>query len=166
MTDPKHVLFAVDDSEGSMTAVRHAANFLRHAVKRVTLLHVLDGEPPPELREHEGSERPDEEQSLDDDLRTRRRRWLEARARNLPSLDRARAILTSSGVKPEAIETVAVPSPDGQIPVEILDTAERLGCGTVVVGKGAYPWYRELGHEHVGDWLIDHGAGIGVMVVT
>lgn len=149
-----------------MAAVRHAATLLQDGLHKVTLLHVLDGEPPPELREHEGAERPDEERSLEEGLDARRHAWLEERSRHVPSLDRARAVLMSSGVLPEVIRTIVVPSPAGQISAQVLDTAERLGCGTIVVGKHAYPWYRELGHRHVGDWLIDHGTDLGVLVVS
>jgi nucleotide-binding universal stress UspA family protein len=76
------------------------------------------------------------------------------------------ALLTNLGVPADRIDgRWFVPGPGGDLEQGILREAEKLGCETIVVGRRALPWYRELFHSHVADRLARHAQGQTLWIV-
>ena len=92
MNRKNRILVAVDDSKASMRAVNYVANMI--AAKRdftICLLNVLR---PllPELTEFGGSEDPEREEKLENELKDKREQWIEkAKTKALPILKKAKS---------------------------------------------------------------------------
>ena len=75
-------------------------------------------------------------------------------------------ILYQVGFPPQKVTTVfceAIHRPD--VVRELLETAQKQNCGTIIVGREAYPAFREIVHYHVGEELVRKGQGFVVWVV-
>ena len=48
---------------------------------------------------------------------------------------------------------------------ELLETAHKQNCGTIVVGRESYPSFKEMFHHHVGEELTRNGQGFAIWVV-
>ena len=48
---------------------------------------------------------------------------------------------------------------------ELLETAHKQNCGTIVVGRESYPSFKEMFHHHVGEELVRKGQGFAIWVV-
>lgn len=161
------ILIAVDDSEASIKAVIYVTQMLRGRKDiHVRLLHVLPSIPP-ELLEFGGAEDPQTEQRLSADLRQSQARWIEtAKSNAQPSLDNAMAILLNGGLSPHEVSTTfssSIHRPD--VAREILEAARNWNCGTLVVGRHAHSWIKELSSSHVGEELVRKGQGFAIWVI-
>lgn len=161
------ILIAVDDSEASLKAVSYVTQMLRGRKGiHVRLLHVLPAIPP-ELLEFGGAEDPQSEQRLSADLKETQARWLDtAQNHAQPSLDKARAILLNEGLSPDEVSTTfssSIHQPD--VAREIVETAKKWNCGTLVVGRHTHSWIKELTSKHVGEELVRRGQGFAIWVV-
>lgn len=167
MTRIEKFLIAVDESATSLKAVSYVSQILRGRTDvQVRLLHVLPPIPPGFL-EFGGAEEPQLEQRLSGELRQDQARWIESAKRNAQaSLDNARDILIQGGLSPNAVSTsFSSPIHRPDVAYEILTVAQMWNCGTLVVGRQARSWIRELRAVHVGEDLVRRGQGFAIWVV-
>ena len=167
MSNAKHILIAVDDSEASYRAVTYVGSIMRGGEGfRVCLLHVLPPLPR-ELLEFGGSEDPQQEEREETRIKTEQAHWIEAVAQAAePVFTRAKHILHAARVPADAVETQIVDTVNTQdIVLNILETAHARHCGTVVVGRQSYHGLKVLLTSHVSDALISQGNGLAVWVV-
>jgi nucleotide-binding universal stress UspA family protein len=167
MNQSKKILVALDDSDASMRAVNYMADVIGgNANYHVSLLHVLDPLPP-KLREFRGSENPQKEEALEEELSQRTEQWIaQSEHQWLPTLEKARSILKRAGLPANAIETEFWESVHHEDLVDdILEAGRKDGCGTIVVGRESFSWPREMFHHHVADELVRKAHGLTVWVV-
>ncbi len=167
MSNAKHILIAVDDSEASYRAVAYVGSIMRGCEGfRVCLLHALPPLPR-EFLEFGGSEDPQQEEREETRLQTEQARWIEAVAQAAePVFTRAKHILHAARVPEDAVETQMVDTVNTQdIVLNILETAHARHCGTVVVGRQAHHGLKALLTSHVSDALISQGEGLAIWVV-
>ena len=160
-------LIAVDDSDSSHKAVSYVANLLSHSngAAHVILFHLLPPLPP-QLVEHGGAEDPDEERRRGQSLAKKRERWIEqAQSDAEPFMESSKAVLRRARIRDEDIDKRYVTTMHAGVAQEALEAASELGCGTIVVGRKSFPWYRELTQQHVADALVQHAENIAVCVV-
>ncbi len=163
----KNVLISVDGSEASMRAVSYVADMMgAHEALRVHLLHVLPPIPP-ELLEFGGSENPEQEQRLSEELKRAQSEWIDrTKMEGEPIFDQARTILLDSGMSPDFVQTefcTSIHRPD--VVRDVLEAAHKWNCGTIVVGRHSFPWLKEkLGH-HVAEDLVRKGQGFTMWVI-
>jgi K+-sensing histidine kinase KdpD len=48
---------------------------------------------------------------------------------------------------------------------DILESAQKLHCGTIVVGRDTFPSYKEMFKKHIGEELVQKGQGFAIWVV-
>src|SRR5262247_2742208 len=160
MTNAKHILIAIDDSEASYRAVPYVGSIMRGGEGfRVCLLHALPPLPR-ELLEFGGSEEPQQEEQEEACLKTEQARWIEAVAQAAePVFTHAKHILREARVPEDAVETQIVDTANAQDTVhDILDTAHARHCGTVVVGRESFHGLRALWASHISDEVIRQGG--------
>ena len=168
MARDKTFLIGVDDSESTIRSVSYVAEMI--APQRgfhIVLLHVLPPIPP-EYLEFGGSENPETEQRLTQELKQEQAQWIEqAKEAAKPLFDRIKGIFLRVGISGNTITTVFVESihrPD--LVRELLETAHKQNCGTIVVGRESYPSFKEFFHHHVGEGLVQQGQGFAVWVIA
>jgi nucleotide-binding universal stress UspA family protein len=167
MSNAKHILIAVDDSEESYRAVTYVGSLIGGCEGfRVCLLHALPPLPR-ELLEFGGSENPQEEERNEACLKTDQARWIEAVAQAAePVFTRAKQILYAARVPEDAVETQVVDTVNTQDTVlDILEAAHARHCGTVVVGRESFHGLKAFWTSHVSDEVIRRGEGLTVWVV-
>ena len=167
MSNAKHILIAVNDSEASYRAVTYVGSLIGGCEGfRVCLLHAMPPLPR-ELLEFGGSEDPRQEERDEACLKTEQARWIEAVAQAAePVFTRAKHILHEARVPEDAVETQVVDTVNTQDTVlDILETAHARHCGTVVVGRQAHHGLKALLTSHVSDALISQGEGLAIWVV-
>lgn len=167
MVRDKNVLIGVDGSESSFRAVTYVAEMIGDQNRiLVGLLHVLPPIPP-ELLEFGGSEDPEKERILGDELKKDQAQWINhARKAAQPILERAKTVLYQVGVPPERVITLFSESIHrSNIVRELIETAQKQHCGTVVVGRESYPGFREMFQRHVGEALVREGRGFAIWVI-
>lgn len=167
MSNAKHILIAVDDSEASYRAVTYVGSIIGgYKNFRVCLLHALPPLPP-ELLEFGGSENLRREEQEEACIKAEQARWLEAVAQAAePVFTRARSILHKARVPVHAVETHIADTIHRQdIVLDILETAHARHCGTVVVGRESYHGLKALMTSHISDELIRQGKDLAVWVV-
>jgi len=154
MTD--RVLLAVDESEASERATAYLASWLKDRAVTVRIVHALPQVPVANVVTV-GAEKPV----------TRVERWLAmSREKAQPSLFRAVEKLKSDGVDPGTIEDGFVYLDPGVTAAEgLVDLARTDHCDTIVVGRNALPWHRELFHHHLADELVRKAENCTVWVV-
>jgi len=167
MNRKNRILVAVDDSKASMRAVNYVANMI--AGKRdftICLLNVL-GPLPPELTEFGGSEDPEREEKLENELKDKREQWIEkAKTKALPILKKAKSTFKKARLPAKAVNTefwIDVKSKG--LAGDILDAGRLNKCNTVVVGRKSFSWLKELFHHHVADELVRNAHKLTVWVV-
>ena len=164
----KNVLISVDGSEASMRAVSYVADMMgTHEALGVHLLHVLPPIPP-ELLEFGGSENPEQEHRLSEELKLAQSQWIDrTKMEAEPIFEEARTILLDSGMSPDFVQTefcTSIHRPD--VVRDVLEAAHKWNCGTIVVGRHSFPWLKEkLGH-HVAEDLVRKGQGFTIWVVA
>lgn len=167
MSNAKHILIAVDDSEASYRAVTYVGSIIGGCEGfRVCLLHALPPLPR-ELLEFGGSEDPQQEEREEEYLKTEQARWIEAIAQAAePVFTRAKHILREARMPEDAVETQIVDTVNTQDTVhDILDTAHARHCGTVVVGRESFHGLKALWASHISDEVIRQGEGLAIWVV-
>ena len=168
MVKNKTFLVGVDGSESSIRSVSYVADMIGAREDfQVVLFHVLPPIPP-ELLEFGGAEDPEKEQSLDQILKKEQAQWIEnAKKAAEPMLDNAKTILYRIGVLPAMITTVfsqSIHRPD--IVHELIETAHKQNCGTIVVGRESYSNFKEMFHHHVGEELVRQTSSFAVWVIA
>jgi nucleotide-binding universal stress UspA family protein len=167
MVRDKTFLLGIDDSEATLRTVAYVAEIIGSQKGfHVVLLHVLPPIPP-ELLEFGGSEDPQTEQRLDAELKKDQAQWIEqAKQAAKPLVEKVKGIFLRVGVSADMIITVFAESihrPD--FVRELLETAHKQNCGTIVVGRESYPSFKEMFHHHVGEELVRKGQGFAIWVV-
>lgn len=164
---PDCFLVPVDESESSDKAVRYLAELaenLDSGQASVTLFHTLPM--PPRLVEHGGAENPASELARETDLARERAQWVrDAQSAARPIFDHARELLQRADLKDDRVRERTSTELHDDLARQALDAARESGCGTIVIGRSSFPWYRELTHHHVADALLAHGEGFAIVVV-
>ena len=163
----KHLLIAVDGSEVSDRALAYVAQLMDGQRDiRVSLLHVPKPIPP-ELLEFGGRENPAEEITAEVALQSARTDWIKRERRAAaPMFERARALLSKSGVPEEVVDMqIVAANPNESLDSAILEVAHEKHCGTVVVGYAAFSWFQEHLHRHLAEALLQKAAGIAIWIV-
>ena len=167
MSNAKHILIAVDDSEASYRAVTYVGSIMRGCEGfRVCLLHALPPLPR-ELLEFGGSGDPQHEEREEMHLHTEQARWSEAAAQAAePVFTRAKQILHAAHVPADAVETQMTATVHTQdIVLHMLEAARAQQCGTVVVGRESLHGLRALLTSHLSETLIRQAHDLTVWVV-
>ena len=140
----ERLVIAVDGSPASEQALDYVAN-LTHG--RTDLYYHLVTVLPPSAAPKEGENSE-----------------LESAARQL--IERFESRLAGAGVDPERLDGgTLVGHPDRSMVDGLLDVARDQEAGTIVVGRNALPWYREIFHHHVADELVKRAQGFAVWIV-
>ena len=161
------ILLAVDDSLASRKATNYVADLARR--KRELNIHIFHASDPlpTELQEFRGAKNPDDEKTLDAELRRKRNSWEQKAKRDAePLIKKTRLMLEQAGIAPEHISsrnTVLMHHED--LPDDILKAARDFDCRTVVVGRNAFPWLEELLASHLGEEVKRKAQGIFVSVI-
>jgi nucleotide-binding universal stress UspA family protein len=167
MVRDKNFLIGVDGSDSSFRAVTYVAELIAGQKGfLVVLLHVLPPIPP-ELLEFGGSEDPEKERALSEELKKDQAQWIDkAKKAAQPILERAKSVLYQVGVAPETVTTLFSESiHQPEIVRELIEAAHKQGCGTVVVGRDSYSGFSEMLQHHVGEELVREGRGFGIWVI-
>ena len=167
MVRDKNIIIGVDGSESSFRAVTYVAEMIaRQKGVLVVLLHVLPPIPP-ELLEFGGSEDPEKERHLGEELKKDQAQWIDKAKREAePILQRAKSALYQVGVPPEAVTTLFSESiHQPEIVRELIEAAQKQDCGTVVVGRESYSGFSEMLHRHLGEELVREGKGFAIWVI-
>ena len=161
------ILLAVDDSLASRKAANHVADLARR--KKQLSIHIFHASDPlpTELQEYRGAENPDDEKTLDAELRQKQNTWEQkAKSAAEPLIKKTRLMLEQAGVAPEHISSQnAVLMHQEDLPDDILKAARDFDCRTVVVGRSAFPWLEELIASHLGEEVKRKAQGIFVSVI-
>lgn len=122
---------------------------------------------PTRLLEFRGAENPDEERRLNSGLKANQERWMAAAEEAAQSVFAgARATLRAAGVPAKAIETHFFDPANGVSAAErIIQLARSRKCGTVVVGRQAVSWFRELVGGDLAEELVRTAKSFTIWVV-
>jgi len=162
VASPERILVPVDDSEASEKAVAYLARILSGTSDcTVRLFHVVEPVGPYWESMHGDLHREPRASG-----RAEVRLVDQARRRSRPVLERMTEILTDARIDPERIESSwFTAAREDSLPHEVLELARTQGYHTVVVGRTAMPWTRELFHRHLAESLVKKGQGLSVWVV-
>ena len=168
MVRDKTFLVSVDDSDSTIRSVSYVAEIIGAREDfHIVLFHVLPPIPP-ELLEFGGAEDPATEHTLDQTLKQEQAQWIEdAKKTAEPIVDNAKTILYRIGVLPAMVSVVfsqSIHRPD--IVRELIETARKQNCGTIVVGRESYSSFKEMFHHHVGEELVRQATGFAVWVIA
>src|SRR5262249_15779355 len=124
MSNAKHILIAVDDSEASYRAITYVGSIMSGCEGfRVCLLHALPPLPR-EFLEFGGSEDPQQEEQEETRLHTEQTPWIEpAPQPPEPVFTRAKQILHEARVPEDAVET------------QMVDTVKTLRISSITFSK-------------------------------
>lgn len=159
------LLVAVDESEGTLRAVRYVGALVQHAPDAsVTLFHVL--KPIPRvLLEHGGSENPDMEAVLSARLREDQEAWVkQEREAQCPILERAREVLVRAGF--DTSRVVLKFGHEDDIANAILEEANKGHHDTIVVGGTGTPGITRIFGGGITDQLLRDARGLAIWVIT
>ena len=163
----KNIFVAVDGSEASDRAVSYVAQMVDGRRDfRILLFHV-PASMPPQLLEFGGAEVPAQEERAAAELSDAQTAWVEEVAKAAqPIFARAKTRLREAHFAEEDVETLLfTPSAEQSLETSILTAARAHECGTVVVGREAFPWLKELFQAHVADKLIPQAGDLTLWVV-
>ncbi len=164
----QRLLIAVDDSDPAERAVRYAGRVVGGRPDFELLLYHQLPAMPPELRDHGGSEDPQQEAGLSQDQAHRIGAWVRELAdQTRPVLERHRDRLTEAGVPRDVIDFVL---DEDVLPGEPLSDALRRAarardCHTIVIAREHLSGLREAFTQHVSDDLARHPEGFAIWVV-
>jgi nucleotide-binding universal stress UspA family protein len=163
----KNILVAVDDSEASDRAVSYVAQMVDGRSEFHILLFHVPASMPPQLLEFGGAEVPAREERAEAELSTARASWVEEVAKAAqPIFARAKIRLREARIAEGDVETLLfTPSAEQSLEASILTAARAHECGTVVVGREAFPWLKELFQTHVADKLIRQADDLTLWIV-
>jgi Universal stress protein family len=144
------MLVGIKDSNSSTHVLEYVAELAKgNSDFVVHAFHAL-GPVPLELREFRGAEDPKTEEKLDSLLHRKRQKWIETAGKpgSTPAGD-ARLRLSAKGVPENTVTThLIVLDHKEDLIGEILKTASRNQCGTIIVGQSSFPWFKELFASH------------------
>lgn len=145
------ILLAVDDSPASHEAIGYLSSWLAGSGATVHVVHVL-----PHAAGAEAAER-----------ETSAERWLAmSREQAQPVLMRSIELLKSHGLDPGGLEDgFLYLRPETTAADGLIEAARERGCKTLVVGRNALPWHREVFHHHIADELVEKAKGLTIWVV-
>jgi nucleotide-binding universal stress UspA family protein len=153
------VLVVVDESPATERALEYVGRLASgHTDFRICLAHALPSAPP-ELVELRGAEKAR--------LRAYERRWISVvEMTEQRALDLANAALRKGGLAANAIEGHYCNVVDASFATEeILSLAKARKCDTVVIGRKALSWLRELIQGDPAEELVRQGEGFTIWVV-
>jgi nucleotide-binding universal stress UspA family protein len=163
----KNIFVAVDDSEASDRAVTYVAQIVdgRRGF-RILLFHV-PASMPPQLLEFGGAEVPAQEERAEVELSNTQAAWVEEVARAAqPIFARAKTRLSEAHIAEQDVKTLLfTPSAEQSLETSILTEARAHECSTVVVGRDAFSWLKELFQAHVADKLIPQAGDLTLWIV-
>ena len=162
-----NLLLAVDDSDASVRAATYVGETVgTHTGFSIYLFHVLPSMPP-ELLEFGGSENSKEEETLSKQLREDQAKWIvQVKEAAQPLFEKAIAVLQQLHVSPQKIHcefSTSIHRPN--VVRDLLEAAQNLQCETIVVGRNAFPSFKEMFHTHIGEELVQKGQGLTIWVV-
>jgi nucleotide-binding universal stress UspA family protein len=163
----KKILIAVDDTEATEHALTYVGQIIAGTQDVQVLLVHMPAPIPPGLLEYGGSEDPEQERRLEARLTTTREAWIE-QTKNAaePVFARARALLQRFDVPAQVVATrIITPLPEQDLTSSLLHIARSQGCGTLVVGRSTFSWFKELLQQHVADKLLQEAQGLTIWVV-
>jgi nucleotide-binding universal stress UspA family protein len=167
MTVNKNILVAVDDSEASDRAVSYVAQMVDGRSEFHILLFHVPASMPPQLLEFGGAEVPAREERAEAELSAARAAWVEEVAKAAqPIFAGAKTRLREARIAEGDVETLLfTPSAEQSLETSILTAARAHECGTVVVGREAFSWLKELFQTHVADKLIRQADDLTLWIV-
>ncbi|MGC3972777.1 MAG: universal stress protein [Nitrospira sp.] len=163
-TSAKNILIAVDDSDGSVRALHYVGALFRDIQNvKVTLFHVLSPMPR-ELMEHGGSENPETEHHLGEQLRKDQEAWIRAEgALEYPILVKALEQLGQTGFPLDHVTLKLGYERD--IADSIMDETKAGGYGTVVVTRYGPTGTKRLFSSRITDRLVRDLSGVALWVL-
>jgi nucleotide-binding universal stress UspA family protein len=161
---PKNLLIAVDDSNATTRALHYVGTLLRETpAVTITLFHVLNPMPR-ELMEHGGSEHPDMEHQLGEQLRKDQQEWMRGEETlEYPILERARERLSETGFPTDRV--VLKLGYAGDLVDTILDEVRAGGYGTLVITKHGHPNAAHLFSSNIAERLSRELSGIALWIM-
>ena len=163
MTAPERVLVAIDGSKASERAVSYVGDLLSGtSACRVRLFHVVEPIGPSWASVH--GDLTTESGAPEGDPRTQLIE--EAKRRAGPVLERMVEVLTRAGIERDCVESSwFTAAREDSLSREVLELAREQGYRTLVVGRTALPWYREIFRRHLGERLVKEGEGLTIWIV-
>lgn len=161
---PKQILLAIDDSNSTISAISYIAELFRETPSvTVTLFHVLNPMPR-ELMEHGGSENPDMEHQLSEQLRKDQQEWMQMEETiEYPILERALEQLKQAGFPTDRVTLKLGYA--GDVVGTIVDEVRAGGYGTLVVTRHGPPGAARLFSGKIADRLSRELTGIALWVI-
>lgn len=158
------ILVAVDESEHARRVVRYVGALLQRTPDvDVTLFHVLKPIPR-ELLEHGGSERPEVEAQLSEQLKHEQQAWIIGeQERECPILRNACRTLTQAGFDAGRV-TLRFGHHD-DIAANILEAAREGKYDTVAIGRQGTSGIRRLFGGGITDQLLRNSDGLALWVI-
>jgi hypothetical protein len=100
-------------------------------------------------------------------LKAAQKQWIaEAGEAGGRTLAKARRALLTTGVVPGAIESRLSELASGErLADHIVELTRTFGCGTLVVGREAVPWFRRLARSALADALVRRAKRLSLWVV-
>ena len=159
-----NILIAVDDSDESVRALHYVGALLRDVRDvKVTLFHVLNPMPR-ELMEHGGSENPETEDYLGQQLRKEQEEWVRTEeALEYPILMNALEQLGQTGFPLDHVTLKLGHERD--IADSIMDETRAGGYGTVVVTRHGPTGTKRLFSSGIIDRLVRDLSGVAIWVL-
>ncbi len=161
---PKNLLIAVDDSSATTRALHYVGALLSETPEiTITLFHVLNPMPR-ELMEHGGSENPDMEHQLGEQLRKDQQEWMhQEETLEYPILERALERLKETGFPTERVTLKLGYA--GDLVDTVLDEVRAGGYGTLVITKRGQPGAAHLFSNNIADRLSRDLSGVALWVL-
>ncbi|MBS0170751.1 MAG: universal stress protein [Nitrospira sp.] len=161
---PKNLLIAIDDSTATTRALHYVGTLLRETPGvAITLFHVLNPMPR-ELMEHGGSENPDMEHQLSEQLRKDQQEWTQREETlEYPILERALERLKETGFPTEQVTLKLGYA--GDVVDTILDEVRAGGYGTLVITRHGQPDAAHLFSSNMANRLSRELSGIALWVL-
>lgn len=161
---PKNLLIAVDDSNATIRVLHYVGVLLRETpAVTITLFHVLNPMPR-ELMEHGGSENPDMEHQLSEQLRKDQQEWMQMEETiEYPILERALEQLKQAGFPADRVTLKLGYA--GDVVGTIVDEVRAGGYGTLVVTRHGPPGAARLFSGKIADRLSRELTGIALWVI-
>jgi len=162
------VLLAIDGSKMANRAVEHVGNVVCQCREfEITLLHVVDV--PPSFLEHPGAGDPDEERRLEEELKDRKRQWMEETERRIDKeiFEPARKVLEAKGATKDAatLKTKVVGDSHADASFAIINEVKSGGYGILVLGRRGRSTFKEFMMGSVVHKAVHQVEGCTVWVV-
>jgi nucleotide-binding universal stress UspA family protein len=167
MATKEKILVALDDDATADEVVTYVAKMTSgQEGLAIGLLHFIPPLPP-QLREFRGAEDPKTERQLDRELDVKCEQWTQDAERAAQALlRRATTLLTDSGRAAGSIETTIRQIENHEDLIDdLIGAAKENLCHTIVVGRSAFPWLKELFQRHIADELVRKASGMTIWVV-